>query len=158
MIHKINEPKFEPEMHDSRSQTGKRPPPVAVQSNVQQSTLASSNNDSRTPFLNVAQSHSLPANQTLPSFVQPFSQSPQLAGHPVNPFINNSLMLTKSITPTAADSKTKTMLMMEEERLGYLAAGGGVKAMPADNNSTSRYTLHTVSTGPLATALWLLSF
>ena len=106
MIHKINEPKFEPEVHDSRSQTGKRPPPAVHLQQAQaqaQANLSNNNNTKQTPdsrnkaASNQAQvaaaaaaflaAQALPTN--LPTFVPQFAQS-QLASHPINPFLNQT--------------------------------------------------------------------
>lgn len=107
MIHKINEPKFEPDVHDSRSQTGKRPPPAVHLQQAQAQSNISNNNNNNTKSTqesrnqaasNQAQvaaataaflaAQTLPTNHQLPTFVQPFAQS-QLASHPINPFITS---------------------------------------------------------------------
>lgn len=109
MIHKINEPKFEPEMHDSRSQTGKRPPPITL--SEQQSKSPTNITESRKTF----QSKKRP----LPSFVQPYGQ--QLAGQPINPFSNNSLAghSKTAIAPDNYSTPARGMLK-EEETSSYM--------------------------------------
>lgn len=89
MIHKINEPKFEPEVHDSRSQTGKRPPPLPVPAESQpqkrvQSPQFPSENRPTFPSLAPSQSYS---NHNQPAIAQTLAEAPPRAiGPPVNPF------------------------------------------------------------------------
>lgn len=157
MIHKINEPKFEPEVHDSRSQTGKRPPPAVHLQQQQQAALQNTkptipdngNHAQAQAAANQAQVaaaaaaflsvQSLPNNQ-LPPFIPPFTQSPQLAGHPINPFVNK----TPTLPPTAVHHKPNRFrengFMMssekEETKPSYLSASNLAKTPPADNSAS----------------------
>lgn len=116
MIHKINEPKFEPEMHDSRSQTGKRPPPVHHSQQSKSPTNISDNRHSLTP-------QSLAANRSLPSFVQPYSQ--HLAGQPVNPFSRTAERVTEN-----GNLDNHSQMMMSQDTM-QLPAG---RLSKTDNN------------------------
>lgn len=158
MIHKINEPKFEPEMHDSRGQTGKRPPisqEIQQPSNLATNPVVSSDNRVAAAYLSAAavaaaavQQQALAANQSLPSYVQPYSQSSRLATHPVNPFINNTEPhLGAHTNPSTscniyeAAPRPQTM-MREEERPAHLSGSravptwGTTTAPPSDNSTT----------------------
>jgi len=139
MIHKINEPKFEPEVHDSRNQTGKRPPPALHTSHLQSPT--SSSVDSGTTYRKSTNSPPLLAqkqqqqfssnqNQSLPPFTP--STSPLLT-HPINPFTYTTaservLVAEKGSTGERGstvspipNSLTQVFRMIGEENSGYLS-------------------------------------
>lgn len=139
MIHKINEPKFEPEVHDSRNQTGKRPPPALHTSHLQSPT--SSSVDSGTTYRKSTNSPPLLAqkqqqqfssnqNQSLPPFTP--STSPLLT-HPINPFTYTAaservLVAEKGSTGERGstvspipNSLTQVFRMIGEENSGYLS-------------------------------------
>lgn len=149
MIHKINEPKFEPEMHDSRSQTGKRPPPV---NHTHQPSSPSSIGDIRQGL----HTQPLPTNRPLPSFV-PYGQ--QFAGQPINPFTNNP-QTTHSKSHSNADNQPPSMMMMKEEPADYRPTG--TLSRTASDSMPSRSVTSTVDcvvcTITCVSLAWLAQF
>lgn len=155
MIHKINEPKFEPEMHDSRSQTGKRPPPLPVPIESQQPLQQPHHQPSHQQIHNqkqqkqsakfVDQTHgafaslnssfnSSPSVPPPPSYFQPYSQSPLPSALPINPFINNQPRTTAAVV----DSSGRLHSTMEEKPAYHVAAETSAKMLSLTAENTSR--------------------
>jgi len=117
MIHKINEPKFEPEMHDSRGQAGKRPPPLPVSQPTTTSSQSPVTSKAQIPDLptSFAQS-SLSAILTPSQLPKPFNIPAQfLSGlnpmmSQLNPFLSQ---LQASMTPPAVKADTPSAAIPE---------------------------------------------
>lgn len=151
MIHKINEPKFEPEMHDSRNQTGKRPPPLPIPPESQQPLQQRSQSPSQYNTTSEASVPSaVPSFPNLAATTQSYSQLPtqapfvpsvfsQALGIPVNPFTQSShlshhLQHRENTTPKPHHHKKDDYNMM---KASYMSADKLPKAPIASDMTSS---------------------